>query len=159
MPDTNTTFAAEFALIERALEAQCDTRICPACNGIGLVETPAECWPDCIDGTCHYVHVPYTDTCSDCDGSGEITVAPIEEGDLPADDPLDDALRCLGRAAQCERHGYNRTDYLGQAASALKLAGRQDIAARLDAAQGPFRVDEGAVEVLCRELEAMQRGG
>lgn len=80
-------------------------------------------------------------------------------GVLTAADYIAEALRCLGRASECERHGYNRTDYLNQAATSLERAGLPEYAARLDAAQGPFRVDEGAAEVVYGELKAMQRGG
>jgi DnaJ-class molecular chaperone len=62
---------------EHAIEAECvplDMRICPTCGGGGIVEHQ---WRD------DYGDMTALDTCPDCDGTGEIEVAPIDEEDLP----------------------------------------------------------------------------
>lgn len=56
---------------------------CEACHGIGLIEVPAECATDCADEYCPYVHVPYTEPCPACGGSG---VSHCCEGDRACPD-------------------------------------------------------------------------
>lgn len=76
-------FAAALAKHEAECAADCvplDTRICPTCID-GEVQRCQ--WREDCDGTC------CRDTCSLCDGSGEIEVEPVDEDDIaeiPAND-------------------------------------------------------------------------